>query len=46
LPYFPNKSLGEVKIRSFVQEISSLDKSDNFFNHDLPPEHDKTIFKP
>jgi hypothetical protein len=31
LPYFPYKNLGEVKIRSLVQEISSQDKSDNNF---------------
>jgi hypothetical protein len=31
LPYFPNKNLGKVKIRSLVQEISSQDKSDNNF---------------
>jgi hypothetical protein len=41
LPYFPYKTLGEVKIWSFVQEISSLDKSDNtFLDKNLSLEHD------
>jgi hypothetical protein len=31
LLYFPYKTLGEVKIQSFVQEISSYDKSDSTF---------------
>jgi hypothetical protein len=31
LPYFIYKNLGEVKIPSLVQEISSKDNSDNTF---------------
>jgi hypothetical protein len=46
LPYFKHKNLGEVKIRSLVQEILAEDKSDNsFLNWNLPFEHDKTIFR-
>jgi hypothetical protein len=46
LSYFSYKNLGEVKIWSLVQEISSKDKLDNtFLNLNLPLEHDKTIFR-
>jgi hypothetical protein len=31
LPYFPYKNLGDVKIRSFVQEFLSKDQLDNTF---------------
>jgi hypothetical protein len=44
LTYFPYQTLGEVKIRSFVQEISSQDKSVNTFLYkNLPSEQVKTI---